>query len=43
MFSQGHYYSSSEGKVKRWYTPQWINIDHVPSTPLDLTTIKVRP
>ena len=39
---QGHVYRSSTGKVERWFKPDWINLDHIPKTPVDLPLLKVR-
>ena len=38
---QGHVYRSTTGKVERWFNPDWINLDHVPKTPVDLPLLKV--
>lgn len=35
-------YRSSTGKVERWFNPNWMSLDHIPKTPVDLPLLKVR-
>lgn len=33
-------YRSTTGKFERWFNPNWMDINHIPSTPADLRLIK---
>ena len=35
-------YRSSTGKLERWFKPDWISLDHIPTTPVDYPLLKVR-
>ncbi|KAI3438337.1 hypothetical protein D9Q98_000770 [Chlorella vulgaris] len=39
-FPPGHVYRSSTGKVERWFNPNWMSLDHIPKTPVDLPLLK---
>ncbi len=39
VFLPGHYYSSREGKMKRYYTRDWMDYDHVKDNPANVTAI----
>lgn len=39
---QGHVYRSSTGKLERWFKPDWISLEHIPTTPVDYPLLKVR-
>ncbi len=39
--TQGHVYRSRTGKVERWFSPNWVNLDYVPQEPADLPLLKV--
>lgn len=39
--AQGHVYSSETGKLERYYKPVWAEPGYHPTTPLDLTAIRV--
>lgn len=39
VFLPGHYYSSREGKMKRYYTRDWMDYDHVKDNPASVTAI----
>lgn len=40
--AQGHVYRSTTGKFEQWFNPNWIDLNHIPSTPVDLPLLKVR-
>lgn len=42
LFEQGHVYRSSTGKLERWFKPDWISLDNIPTTPVDYPLLKVR-
>lgn len=39
---QGHVYRSSTGKLERWFKPDWISLENIPKTPVDLPLLKAR-
>ena len=39
---QGHVYRSSTGKLERWFKPDWISLEHIPTPPVDYPQLKVR-
>jgi asparagine synthase (glutamine-hydrolysing) len=39
-FPPGHVYRSSTGKLERWFKPDWISLDHIPTTPVDYPLLK---
>ena len=39
---QGHCYRSRTGKLERYYSPQWLDPERIPSAPVDYTAIRVR-
>lgn len=40
IFEPGHYYSSEDGVLKRWYNPMWRELSFVPTKPADLKLLK---
>ena len=40
VFLPGHYYSSKEGKMKRWYQRDWMEYDNVKDNPADVKTLR---
>jgi asparagine synthetase B (glutamine-hydrolysing) len=36
---QGHVYRSTTGKFERWYNPQWLSLDYMPTQPAKLEAI----
>jgi hypothetical protein len=38
---QGHVYRSSTDTVERWFNPDWLSLDRIPTTPVDLPLLKV--
>ncbi|KAL1522160.1 hypothetical protein AB1Y20_021799 [Prymnesium parvum] len=39
VFPPGHYYTSKTGKLTRYYSPKWFDVDYA-TNPLDLTLIR---
>ena len=39
---QGHCYRSRTGKLERYFKPDWLVNDQIPTQPADLPAIKVR-
>ena len=39
VFPPGHYYSSREGKIARYYTRDWMDYDQVKDNPSSVTTL----
>ena len=33
-------YRSSTGKLERWFNPDWLDINRIPHTPVDLPQLK---
>lgn len=34
-------YRSSTDTLERWFNPDWISLDHIPTTPVDLPLLQV--
>lgn len=39
-FPPGHVYRSTTGKVERWYNPRWLDLNYIPTTPVDYTSLR---
>lgn len=40
IFPPGHVYRSSTGTLERWFNPDWLNLERIPTAPADLPLIK---
>ena len=40
IFPPGHYYKGSEGKLVKWYQPQWAAPGYIPTGPEDTTKLR---
>mmetsp|Transcript_8809 Transcript_8809/g.15504 ORF Transcript_8809/g.15504 Transcript_8809/m.15504 type:complete len:589 (-) Transcript_8809:63-1829(-) len=40
LFKPGHYYSSEEREMKRWFEPMWLDPNTIPTQPLELVTLR---
>ena len=40
IFPPGHVYRSSTGSLERWFTPEWLNLERIPTTPVNLPVLR---
>jgi len=40
IFPPGHVYRSTTGTLERWYNPAWLDLERIPTTPVDLPLLR---
>lgn len=40
VFPPGHVYRSTTGQLERWFNPDWLDLERIPSTPCDFMALR---